>query len=121
MENNKKKEDNKKRKNIEKLIETEKPSFNFISYKEKINPNSDLIPIHISYNKKMYYADISTLEYINKRMINYLITGENKNGLYFRDKDLIIVKSITRENIQEVLEDMVKYGDFKTLTQIHTI
>jgi hypothetical protein len=111
----------KKDKSIEGISE-EKPTFNIVPYKQEINPDCDLVPIHIFYNKKAYYADITTLEYINKLMINYSFTGENSNGLYFKiDKDMIILRKITKENIQKTLEDIAKYGDLETLTRIHTI
>jgi hypothetical protein len=110
----------KQNKEIKNSLE-EKPSFAMIPSNQKVNPDCDLININIFYNKKAYYADVTTLEYINKRMIDYAFTGENANGLYFMDKNMIILKKITKENIQKTLEDLVKYGDIETLTRIHTI
>jgi hypothetical protein len=116
-----KKQDKKQDKNFEKILREEKPSFTIIPYNQKINPDCDLISINVFYDKKAYYADVTTLEYINKLLIDYAFTGENANGLYFRDKNMIILKKITKENIQKTLEDIARYGDLETLTRIHTI
>ena len=101
--------------------EQDKISFAFLSYKDKINPEEDLVPIRISYDNREYYADISTIRYLNKRMISYSLTQENGKIPFFKDRDMIIVRRITKEEIQGVLEEIVQYGDIDSLTKIHTI
>jgi hypothetical protein len=51
------------------------------------------------------YQNVETLRKKNEK------TGECLHGGYFRAADMILIDSLTRERVQEVLEDIIAMGD----------
>mgnify|MGYP000912736447 CR=1 FL=1 len=68
---------------------------------------------------KVFALDTSKemLEELNRRINEDKITGQNLNGLYQKPPDLF-VKELTRECIEQTIQDLLKIGDLeKVLNQ----
>src|SRR5262245_46677367 len=77
------------------------------------NDNID-IEVHFP-NGERYSATVFTISNIQEIMRRHEKSGECKNGLYFWCVDMIIVRSLTVENISTTVQDLL---DSKLFTKV---
>jgi len=87
-------------------------------YKEKVNPNKDLIDIEVEFNGKTYRGSITTTKFIGDRLEKYKRTGENSAGAYFCAKGMIVLKDLEERTIRDALADLIKRGDLQEFLEI---
>ena len=77
------------------------------------NPEDDNVDVFIYFdNGEEYYASFFTLQNIINLIKKNEHTGECINGMYFWSSDMIIVKELKLEDIEKVVNDLLREGSF---------
>lgn len=85
---------------------------------EEVDPESwditnDFANIHVELADGRHYGlNVWTYHYLQTVIEEDQKTGQNLNGLYQRPPDLF-VKELTRDCIQQTIEDLLKLGDLE--------
>ncbi len=89
----------------------------FISAETSDNDNDDRgddgtdVIVHFE-NGDTYTATFFSYEYIDQSRIENQLSGDCLNGKYFWSQRMVVIERCIRENIEEVVEDLVERGDF---------
>lgn len=77
----------------------------------EINDNID-VEIRLE-DGQVFSATLFSLECISDTMTNYQDSGECLNGKYFWASDMVIVKDLKLETINDIVKDLVESGEYK--------
>ncbi len=69
--------------------------------------------IVLSENHKKYVASFFTYANIEEKRRQNMKSGEYLDGLYFWDKNMIIVEECTLNTIQRVIDNLIDEGEFQ--------
>ncbi|MFA6902445.1 MAG: hypothetical protein WC236_05115 [Gallionellaceae bacterium] len=76
-----------------------------------LDGNVDVNVIFIDGRK--FSATFFTIKNIQELMANYALTGECLNGLYFWSKDMIIIESLSENQIKMTIENLMIDCEFE--------
>jgi hypothetical protein len=85
---------------------------------EEVNPNNwdienEFSNIHVDLEDGRHYGlNVWTYKFLQTSINEDKKTGQNLNGLYQKPPDLF-VKELTRDCIQQTIEDLLKIGDLE--------
>lgn len=82
-------------------------------YIEEINPKSDFVDLEIEYGGKEYSCSVTTTGFIDERLDYCRKSGENRGGIYFWAKGMLILNEIKEDTIEKTLEDLIERGNLE--------
>jgi hypothetical protein len=95
-----------------------------VSYVEDVagtDALDDNVDIHVEFaTGERYVATFFTTANIQRLMDKDAETGECAGGLYFWATDMVIVRSLTRENIERTIADLLSSGTFESVFRCPT-
>lgn len=78
-----------------------------------LDPLDDNVDVEVRFsNGTRYTATFFTLENIRRLLHRYEKSGECCQGLYFWAADIIIVRDLRRESLEETIDDLIATGEF---------
>jgi hypothetical protein len=81
---------------------------------ERLDPIDDNVDVEVLFDDgARYMATFFTVRNIQKLMDQYQQTGECMKGLYFWASGLIVVRTLTRQNIAKAVGDLVGKKEFE--------
>lgn len=97
------------------IIEKEKYTVSWSEYAGGISTDDDNLDVHVELsNGVKYVATFFTLENIQKSMNRYSQSGECASGTYFWASDMVIVKTLSEEDVIKAVDDLVETGELET-------
>lgn len=63
-------------------------------------------------NGQKYIASFFTCKSIEQLKLDHQKTGEYLSGKYFRVENMVLVEDCARENIRDIVQDLIDEGDF---------
>lgn len=86
----------------------------FFNYPDRTDPIEDVLDVFIHFaDGSRYVGSFFTLKKIEALMNEDQATGEYNQGNYFWTSDLIIVRTLTPENIQAAIKDLIQSRRFE--------
>lgn len=78
------------------------------------DPVNDNIDVEVQFkNGERYGATFFTPENLRNLMTRHAHTGEDTQGLYLRCSDMVVVRDLYQETIEEIVAAMVASGELK--------
>jgi len=79
-----------------------------------LDPIYDNVDVEVTFDDgSRYMATFFTMENLHKLMEKNAHTGECMKGLYFWASDMIIIGTLTRENIAKIVAHLISEGEFE--------
>lgn len=87
---------------------------NWVEDPGTVDPTDDNIDVIVHFEDgTSYAATFFTLANIRRILAGYAETGECASGLYFWAAHMVIIESLTSENVESAVKDLIKSGELQ--------
>lgn len=88
----------------------------FVAALDGLDELDDNVDVFVDFvTGERYVATFFTIANIRRLMDKDAETGECANGLYFWATDMVIVRSLTRDNVERTIADLLSTGTFESV------
>lgn len=88
---------------------------NWVDDPATIDPVSDNVDVVVHFEDgTRYVATFFTIANIRQIQDHYRETGECRHGLYFWASHMIVIETLTWENVESAVSDLIQSGEFET-------
>lgn len=98
------------------IIDRKEYKITWVDYDEELDELNSNLDIHVEFkNGKKYVATFFTIKNIYSLFEKNKTSGECANGTYFWATDMVIIASMTKENIVITVENLINENEFELI------